>query len=418
MSKRPRRRVYVRSRGGTPRFYADFLDYADVGGDREALLVPATKRATTDPAEAETLAGVRLKELQELRLRKLHGLPTPVTLAVFAQDHLVKKARAKKVTDAWLEENEHFLNRAVAYFGSDRELASITPEHVAQWAGVLLQTPATRRRAPTMSPGTVRHHLNALSNLYRRAQAEGRVAVGYNPVAAVLDKPTGTRDEAAWLEMPDAALFLEAARLHDAERAYPLVATFLLTGGRESEILGLEIDDVSLARGVVTFRPNAWRRLKTATSHRSVPLMPQLKAILRAYFPVREQAGEGTLLFPSFRTGKEAMVNDFRKLLDAIAERAGWRAGEIRTKAFRHTYITARLQTLDRGAPVSVWTVAREVGHKSTEMIERIYGHLGTVRHRSKVVEYRVSQHKQVLRERLAALRSGTVSGTVRKSTT
>jgi integrase len=49
---------------------------------------------------------------------------------------------------------------------------------------------------------------------------------------------------------------------------------------------------------------------------------------------------------------------------------------EIRTKVFRHTYITARLQTLDRGAPVSLWTVAREVGHNGAAMIERVYGHL------------------------------------------
>ena len=68
---------------------------------------------------------------------------------------------------------------------------------------------------------------------------------------------------------------------------------------------------------------------------------------------------------------------------------------------FRHTYITARLQTLDRGAPVSVWTVAREVGHSGAAMIERVYGHLGEVRHRASVVEYRVRQHRRVLRGRL-----------------
>ena len=182
------------------------------------------------------------------------------------------------------------------------------------------------------------------------------------------------------------------------------MATFLLTGGREAEVLGLEVDDVSLERGTVTFRPNRWRRLKTKTSHRTVPLWPQLKQILRAYFPMREQMGPGTLLFPSYRTGEEAMVTDFRKLLDAIGERAGWKGGEIRSKMFRHTYITARLQTTDHGAPVSTWTVAREVGHNSTDMIDRVYGHLGTVRHRSKVMEYRVKQHRKVLGERLKVL--------------
>ena len=50
---------------------------------------------------------------------------------------------------------------------------------------------------------------------------------------------------------------------------------------------------------------------------------------------------------------------------------------------------------------MTVWTVAREVGHSGTGMIERVYGHLGEVRHRAAVVEYRVAQHRRVLRGRL-----------------
>ena len=34
----------------------------------------------------------------------------------------------------------------------------------------------------------------------------------------------------------------------------------------------------------------------------------------------------------------------------AAAGRAGWAAGDIRSKMFRHTYCAARLQTLDQGA--------------------------------------------------------------------
>jgi hypothetical protein len=54
------------------------------------------------------------------------------------------------------------------------------------------------------------------------------------------------------------------------------------------------------------------------------------------------------------------MITDWRRSPDAIAERAGWSEGEIRTKAFRHTYRAARLQTLDSGAPISVCMVAKE----------------------------------------------------------
>ena len=97
------------------------------------------------------------------------------------------------------------------------------------------------------------------------------------------------------------------------------------------------------------------------------------------------------------------MIHDVRKALDAMAKRAGWEAGEIRTRTFRHTYCAARLQTLDRCAPVSPWTVAREMGHGGRSLVDRVYRHLGDVRHRRNVVEYRVGQHR-TLGDRLAAV--------------
>ena len=169
----------------------------------------------------------------------------------------------------------------------------------------------------------------------------------------------------------------------------------------QTGIVELEVDDVSLDRGVVTFRPNDWRRLKTSTSHRSVTLWPQLRGILERYLAERPPS---RLLFPSYRTGAEAMVTDANKMLDAVAARAGWKAGEIRSKMFRHTYCAARLQTLDQGAAVSVYTVAKEMGHGGESMVRRVYGHLGAVRHRAEAVEYRVEQHVAKLGDRLAAL--------------
>ena len=53
---------------------------------------------------------------------------------------------------------------------------------------------------------------------------------------------------------------------------------------------------------------------------------------------------------------------------------------------------------------MSLYTVSRELGHGSRDMVERVYSHLGTVRHRSEVVEYRIEQHEEVLHDRLAAL--------------
>jgi integrase len=85
-------------------------------------------------------------------------------------------------------------------------------------------------------------------------------------------------------------------------------------------------------------RPNRWRGLKTKASHRVIPLWPQLEAILRAWvFGPRLERG-GTLLVPSWTAqGEERRLRDIHRLLDRMAKRAGLGAGELRSKAFRHT---------------------------------------------------------------------------------
>ena len=103
---------------------------------------------------------------------------------------------------------------------------------------------------------------------------------------------------------------------------------------------------------------------------------------------------------------------DIRKLIDRVATRAGWKQGEIRCRIFRHTYTAARLQTLDHGAPISVYTVSRELGHGSEDMVRRVYSHLGTFRHRSEVVEYRVEQHFERLGKQLIRMGFDTKLGT------
>jgi len=187
---------------------------------------------------------------------------------------------------------------------------------------------------------------------------------------------------------------------------YPLIATYLLTGGRESEVLGLEVGDVNFERKTIPFRPNDWRRLKTRTSHRTVPLWPQIEVILKNYLREGDAPRVGGFLFPSHRLPMTGLVTDFREALDAVAQRAGWEEGEVRSKAFRHTYCAARLRAPDNGAPVSIYTVGKEMGNGGEALVKRVYGHIGAVRHRAEVVEYRVEQHKKALRTKLQLLKS------------
>jgi integrase len=406
MPKKPRSRIY--SRGG--RLWGDFRDYSDQGGKQEPLRPKGEKLATTDPDIAAQLVTDRIKDLEKRRRNKsLLGIERQASLAEYAATHLVEKARSGRVTEAWLEQAENHLEAAVRYFGQGRDLASISALDMQAYANWLAKQP--NRRGGVLGSGTRRQYLNSLSNLYRRAAGEGYVPPGFNPVGSLMDKPAPVRKEARWLEVHEAALLLESARTYTPQKAYmavpfiyPLLATFLLTGGRESEVTGLEVEDVSFDRRTVTFRPHAHRRLKTSSSFRVVPLWPQLEEILRAYV-FGSAAPPGRLLFPATR-GKEQPVQDFRKILDAVAGRAGWKEREVRSRQFRHTYASARLQTLDQGHPVSLYTVQRELGHGSDRLLKEVYAHLGTVRHRSDVVEYRVEQHRQALGERLEALQA------------
>ncbi len=413
--KRRGSRIYWRKQrdGSELRAYADFRDFADVDGRREALIPPGETQATSDPDVAQELVAARLRELKEFRKhRKLVGTRRLTSLGLYANHHLDEMEKHEEATQGWIDQIEKRLDHAIEYFGENRELSSIRPSDVRDYTHHL----KTRRnsRGSTMSDGTVRHYLNALSGLYSRAQEDEVVLVGYNPVAALSKKPTGRpkQRKIEWLEPHEAALYLEAARLYDLRDgegrlrfAYPLVATFLLTGALHDAVLGLEVGDVSFDRGTVNFYANRWRRLKTEHRHRTMPLWPQLREILQEYLLEREGPphADRQLLFPNPRTGK--MLTDIRKTLDAIAELAGWEKGQIRTKLFRKTYCSARLQTLDNGAPVSEFTVVREMGHSSPTMVRQIYGQLGTIRHRAEVMEYRVEQHEDLLGERLKSLR-------------
>ena len=149
-------------------------------------------------------------------------------------------------------------------------------------------------------------------------------------------------------------------------------------------------------------------------------MWPQLEEILREWMFGGESPRTSGLLFPSLTGG---MIGDLRKSLDQMAELCGMETGEVRTRRFRHTYCSARLQTVQRivkpgrdpardgddafeYVEVSKFTVQKEMGHGGAQLVDRIYGHAQRNPHRSDVVEYRVQKHERELGERLAVLKA------------
>lgn len=410
-AREARDRLYFKP--GSLRAYADFRDYRDVGGGREALIPAGSTVATTDEVVARKLIGERLVELERRRRdRTLLGVEQLVSLGAFSAHHIQQKRAAGKVTERFLVDQARYLTAALEHFGPDRELSTIGVRDVEGWLAKL-------RVIPTRGGGTIgeraqRAYLQALENLYVRAAALSCVPPGFNPVKALIDKPsTEASGEGEWLEVWEAALVLEAAR-HDrpgrGPRAaipfiFPLVATMLLTGCRASEVFGLEVADIRFERGVIAVAPNRWRRVKTRRSRREVPLWPQLREILLEYLGGPD-APRGALLFPSPAHDGEAMVDDLRKPLARIARAAGWAPGDLHPLLFRHTYATTRRLTVEK-----VWTtdgsvgfatvpekkIEQEMGHATGRLLQLIYTHLPRVPWRSEAVEYRLEQHRGVI---------------------
>lgn len=391
-------RIFTRTgkKRDTPRYY---IDLRDLGQGRKALKMPGDRYAVTDEETAVALAEQALEDaLADRRERAKGGVRQVAKLEEYAKRHVRLKEEAGEVTDLTLSKYRIALyDAAVDFFGAERRLDSITPQDLEGYLEYLRQRP--NGRGGTISKSTQRWYLNCLGNMFKRAVAEG--AARANPVRNMFKKPTPERRESDFLEVPEAALLLEAARVRDPGELYPIVAAFLLTGMRRSELLGLRVEDVDFDRGVLRVRENQHRRVKTDGSERTIPLWPQLRSILRDYLFGREEPLED-LLFPGSDGG---MITDMRKSLDAIGKAAGFEEGRIRTRLFRHTYTATRLQTTDNGAPVSPYTVSKELGHASTRMVERVYAHLGNVRVRSEVVEYRADEFPD-LEDRLEALRA------------
>lgn len=368
--------------------------WGQIRDQRFPLVAPGERLATTDDDSAKVLYGLAVtRAAQRRQSRTLLGYdPEDAKLAAFAAEHLKAKAQStRNYTEAYLASEQKRLEHWIACLGADRPMAEVSVADVAKEIRKL--------SARGLSAQTVTHYANALSNLYHRAIREGCLPPGSNPIEGLGDeRPKPPADRLPrWFESDEAALLLVAAERYTPKRedlsagmALPLFATLLLTGLRREEALGLRVRDIDFDGELVHVEPNPFRRLKSRHATRTVPLVPQLAAILRDFLDRRRAAGiphTESLLFPSARTA--GMFNP-SKMMAGIARTAGYDAKALTCHSLRHTFTAAALQTLDSGQPISPYVVQRWLGHGSVTVTLSVYAKLGKVRHRSDAVEFRL----------------------------
>jgi integrase len=377
-------RVRWRNQGGTERAYADLRS---IGGGQPALIPPGEKRATTDPEIAEQLLHQLLAKFKKRKEKKVRTAIYPgPDLADFAIHHLEEQAASDNYDTEWLAELETYLALAVDYFTRwqhalvrhpeplprRRGLASIDVPDVRAFSEWLKSMPDERGcHRPAASR---RRILNALSNLFDRAIAEGKLPVGSNPVAVQFQELSASSRETGWLSVGELALLLESARIigceaqaagdsHSLPCVYELIATFMLTGAREGEIARLQVRHLDFGSRTIHI-PDS----KTGRVARSIPMHSQLREILSPYV----QRLDRTSGYVFTMTSGEAIYSSL-DMLDLIATRAGFREGQIRPPVFRTSYIIHRLACMDQGVPIDPKKVAREVGYTTPAARKKVF---------------------------------------------
>lgn len=216
----------------------------------------------------------------------------------------------------------------------------------------------------------MRNTLDPLRAVYRRAMQRDDVATDPTDGLAV-PSGGGTRDRIA--DPAEAAELIAA--LPEAEQA--LWATALYTGLRRGELRALRRSDVDLAAGTIrvertlddgeTDRPGECVETKTAAGRRTVPLVPDLRLLLRSH-QLATGRRDGELVFG--RTGSDAFVPSTvrRRALDA------WEAAGLRPIALHECRHTAA--SLLIAANVNLKTLSAVMGHASVTITLDRYGHL------------------------------------------
>lgn len=333
-----------------------------------AVTLENGKRKVIYGKTREEVAGRLVTALNDVR----QGLTLPgerLTVAKFLVRWLEDSARPKLKPSTYVSYETLIRRHLVPGLGR-HSLAKLSPQPV--------QAFLNERASSGLSPRRVQMMYAVLRVALSRAVKWGLAA---RNVALLVDPPRVPIPDIQPLSFADAQAFLRAARGHTYEL---LLTVFLTTGLRVGEALALRWEDIDLDAGRLSVRHTLeqlpgkpWRLAepKSATSRRTLPLLPEARAALSAQrarvleLQLRTVAWrDHGLVFPS-ATGEPPHVTSvshaFKKLLVP-----GGLPSTHRLHDLRHSTAT---YLLAKGVPPRV--VMELLGHSQISMTMR-YQHV------------------------------------------
>jgi integrase/recombinase XerD len=234
------------------------------------------------------------------------------------------------------------------------DLAAVTPEMVADFAGDL--------RESSLAPASAARTVVAVRSLHRFAVDDGLTIT--DPAREITPPKTGRRLPKG-LSLAEVQTLLETPLVETplGLRDAALLELLYGTGARISEVVGLDVDDVSRLVGADGDESVGLRLFGKGNKERWVPVGSYAREALRAYLvrarPGLVAQGRGTPgLLVNSRGGRLSRQSAWT-ILRTAAERAGITA-EVSPHTLRHSYAT---HLLEGGADVRV--VQELLGHAS-----------------------------------------------------
>jgi integrase len=336
-------------------------------------------------ARTEDAVKVKLKNARRELLR--HGdLPTNSTtlsswLDVWFQNIAAKKNRPK-TNAVYRTMLEQYIKPSIG----KTPLAKLTPEHVRRVATFI--------EDKGLSSTTAMQAYRVLSIALKYAEREGRVTKN---VALLTDAPQRAVTNLKALTAQEGIAVLLTAGGKPPDPYASLWAAVLLTGARQGELLGMELDRVTdvldlswqlqrvpwehgcgdtceRKRGAdcpkrkATFAPNVehryitgglwWMRPKTNAGFRIIPLVEPLKSIIERQADIARQTPNAYGLLWTTPGGQPIDPRDESAAWHALLERA--KVPNVRLHDGRHTTVDLLLSA---GVPMDV--IKEIVGHSS-----------------------------------------------------
>jgi integrase len=277
-----------------------------------------------------------------------------------------KRAQGQPVRDLLSRTNAHILPTL-----GDLVVSELTPERLRRWLATLAAMPAMKR-SPRGSPQAYRPQPEGDEAVRRRRASANRVLTMLKAALNHSFHEQKVASDTAWRKVKpfrdvDAArvrylTIAEAGRLiHATDPEFrPLVVAALQTGCRYSELVRLEVADLNAYAGTL-----AIRRSKSGKA-RHVILTDEGTEFFWQHCAGRKG---GELMFTRADGEPWGPSQQARPMAEAC-ERARIDP-PVGIHQLRHTWASLSVMA---GMPLIV--VARNLGHSTTRMVERHYGHL------------------------------------------